>query len=445
MKLIFKKILFLWTILFSGFLFADGVLTSINISNASSVNEADAGSQKMIFTVTLSESPFLWTTVDYSTQNGSATAGDDYVAKSGSITFLAWETTKTIEIDILDDAIDESDESLYVNISTSATGYEVVDGKGDGYIIDNELTPLALTLHTRTELESDNNWVLNFTARLNQPAPAGGVTLTYETRDNTAVAVDDYIATSGSITIPEGSINGYIPVTIVGDVIPENSENFSVKILSMSTGILFIDEATGTINDDDTIEVDISSSDVSEGNSGDSNQMIFRIFLTKDYPLTTPLIINYQTGDGSDPTATANVDYTVKNGTVTFNQGEIEKLVYIDIIGDGDIEPNEYLKMTISGSSYIINNNAQSKIINDDGSYPAFSFDNSEFSIVEGDSGQKMLEFNLTLAEPALAGASFHYETWDIDAESMRCVGIMPEKLKLFGFKFCPYCSGEII
>jgi len=118
--------------------------------------------------------------------------------------------------------------------------------------------------------------------------------------------------------------------------------------------------------------------------------MVFKIFLAKAYPLTTPLTINYQTQDGSTPSATANVDYTSKSGSVTFNQGDIEKLVYVDIVGDNDIEPNEYLKLAISGSDYITKFDSQSLILNDDGNYPKISFSQNEFSITEGDSGKKI-------------------------------------------------------
>jgi len=69
-----KKFILLSTLISTHLLYADGVLTSIGINNAPSVSEADAGSKKMTFMVTLSESPLLFTTVNYTTVNGSATA-----------------------------------------------------------------------------------------------------------------------------------------------------------------------------------------------------------------------------------------------------------------------------------------------------------------------------------------------------------------------------------
>jgi|GEM_PF-2222895 len=418
MNSIFKKLLLVWTLFFTSFLYADGVVTTINISNATSVNEADAGSTKMKFTVTLSDTPFLFTKVHYTTSNGSATAGSDYVAKSGDLWFWTGQSSKTIEIEILDDNIDENNEYLYINVSTTATGYEVADGRGYGYIIDNEATPMEVRADNQTIAEPDaGTKSMNFKIYLNQPAPAGGVTANDATSDDTAVKNDDYIETTGSVTIPEGSSSVYVPVPIVGDLLPEAQEQFYLHLTSTNVGTLKSRRVIGYIYDSDAIRVDISSSDVQEGNSGDSNKMAFRIFLTKPYPLTTPLTISYQTQDGSAPSATAGYDYHAKSGSVTFNQGDTEKIVEVDIIGDEDIEPDENLKMIISGSRYIIDNSSESEILNDDGSYPGVNFTTTPFSITEGDVGKKNLEFTFTLDKPALAGTSFKYYTQDDEAK----------------------------
>ncbi len=414
-----KKFILLSTLISTHLLYADGVLTSIGINNAPSVSEADAGSKKMTFMVTLSESPLLFTTVNYTTVNGSATAGSDYVAQSGSLTFLAWDTSKTIEVDILDDTIYEGDENFYVQISTTASGYEV-SGSGQGYgtITDNELPPLEIRSSNVSITEGDiGTNPINFRIYLNQPAPTGGVTVNYNTADYTALANDDYTSTAGSVTIPAGQTEVYVPVPIVGDLTPEVQEKFYFKLTNTNVGTLKTTKVSGYIKDNDAINVRISSTNIQEGNLGDTHQMVFKIFLAKAYPLTTPLTINYQTQDGSTPSATANVDYTSKSGSVTFNQGDIEKLVYVDIVGDNDIEPNEYLKLAISGSDYITKFDSQSLILNDDGNYPKISFSQNEFSITEGDSGQKNLNFTFTLSKPALAGATFHYETWDNSAK----------------------------
>ena len=426
MNSILKKLLLLWSIFFINFLYADGTDIGIHFSDAS-VNES---TNKMTFTVTIDELPLSLLSsvgISYETLDaeGTATADVDYVpeAKSWSniILFTPYSPSlsKTIEIDILDDTIYEGSEYFYVQLSTTSNGYAIdADGKIKGTIIDDDTAPLELTLYNKSIAEGDSNNIIQFSANLNQPAPSGGVTLTYETEDGTAVVGEDYIATSGSMTIPAGTSNGLINVETIGDALPEGTESFKLKILSISTGTLANSESSCIIYDDDSIKVNISSSNVQEGSSGESNTMPFTIYLAKPYPLTTPLTINYQTADGSTPSATEGVDYIAKSGSVTFNQGDIEKIIEVELIEDSTLEPNEYLKMIISNSSYIVNDNAQSLIINDDGSYPSINFNESEVRIIEGDSGQQDLNFTLILSEPAPVDATFNYQTWNITAQN---------------------------
>ncbi|NEW60423.1 hypothetical protein GSY74_03935, partial [Sulfurovum sp. bin170] len=415
MNLLLKKLLLLLTLLFSTLLYADGEDISISISDVS----ANENSGTMTFTITISEAPILPITVDYSTLNGTATAGDDYVVKSDWLLFGAGISERNFEIELLDDTIYEGNENFYIQISTTETGYSTLNN-GTGTIVDNELAPLEIRSNNQSITEGDSATNdLRFKFYLNRIAPVGGVTITYNTSDNTATAGEDYNSTSGTVTIPEGESYVYVYVPIIGDLAPELQERFYLNLANTDVGTLKTTQVRGYINDNDAIEVDITSSSVQEGNIGDTNQMQFKIFLAdnKAYPLDTPLTISYQTGDGSTPTATANSDYAHKSGTVTFNKGEIEKFVYVDIIGDDDIEENEYIKMSITGE-HIINYSSQNRIINDDGSYPSIAFDDNSFSILEGDSEQRSLEFNLTLTQPALAGATFHYETRDGTAET---------------------------
>ena len=409
-------------VLFSNLLFGDGTDIRISIGDASSVYEHD---ETMSFTIQLTETPD-WgeeVVVNYSTHNNTAEAGEDYDATSGSVTFYGaslfpprlGDTTKTITVTIVDDTIHESSENFYVKITNNTEGYIVSDDKGYGTIYDDDALPIEARIHDRWEDERDNNWILNFTVRLNQNAPED-ITLNYTTQNSSAIAGDDYIASSGTVTIPTGSTDGYIPITIIGDTTPEDRENFKVKINSISRGTITRDTATGTIVDDDAIEVDITSDSVNEGDIGDHNSMQFKIFLTKEYPLDTPLTINYTTQDGSSPSATEGSDYDKTTGSVTFNKGEKEKIIDVPIIGDNIIEPDENLKMVISGSSYIINSSSQSKIINDDGSYPSVDFATGDFSIIEGNSSTKTLNFHFELNKDALADTYFYYYTQDDEA-----------------------------
>ena len=93
----------------------DGAVPAISISGPISVNEA---SGTATFTVVLSEASPASVLVNYNTNNGSALAGSDFTATTGSVTFAPGETSKTITINIADDAVFEGNENFQVNLST---------------------------------------------------------------------------------------------------------------------------------------------------------------------------------------------------------------------------------------------------------------------------------------------------------------------------------------
>ena len=96
------------------------------------------------FAVTLSRAPSGTVTVDYATADGTATAGEDYTAASGTLTFAAGESSKTVSVALLDDAIDEGEETFALKLS-NAQGAHVVDGEATGTIVNTDHMPKAWT------------------------------------------------------------------------------------------------------------------------------------------------------------------------------------------------------------------------------------------------------------------------------------------------------------
>ena len=89
-------------------------------------------------------------TVDYATSDGSAKAGEDYTATSGTLTFAAGEKTKTVNVPVLDDAVDEGEETFTFRLS-NATGGRIGDGEATGTIAnDDPLQKMWLSRFGRT-------------------------------------------------------------------------------------------------------------------------------------------------------------------------------------------------------------------------------------------------------------------------------------------------------
>jgi Ca2+-binding RTX toxin-like protein len=110
---------------------------TLSIDDVTVASEGDFGSATTAtFTVTLSRPSALTVTVDYTTVDGTATAGQDYFAESGTISFAPGSTSQTITIDIVGDSIPELDEDFSIVLS-NPDGAFIVDTIGRGTIIDD--------------------------------------------------------------------------------------------------------------------------------------------------------------------------------------------------------------------------------------------------------------------------------------------------------------------
>jgi len=110
---------------------------TLSINDVTVAAEGDFGSATTAtFTVSLSRASALTVTVDYTTVDGTATAGEDYFGESGTISFAPGQTGQTITIDIVGDAIPELDEDFSIVLSNS-DGAFIADTIGRGTIVDD--------------------------------------------------------------------------------------------------------------------------------------------------------------------------------------------------------------------------------------------------------------------------------------------------------------------
>ena len=112
---------------------------AISVADATVREEEGA---TLAFAVTLDRERETDVTVDYATSNGTATAGEDYVAQSGDLTFAAGETAKTVEVEVLDDLHDEGTETMTLTLS-NPSGARIADGTAIGTIENSDPMPKA--------------------------------------------------------------------------------------------------------------------------------------------------------------------------------------------------------------------------------------------------------------------------------------------------------------
>ena len=116
-------------------------LPTLAINNVTRA-EGNSGTTAFNFTVTLSAASATAVTVNYATSDGSATAGSDYNATSGTLTFAPGVLTQTITVNVIGDTVNEGTETFAVTLSTP-TNATLATAQGIGSIINDDVAAQA--------------------------------------------------------------------------------------------------------------------------------------------------------------------------------------------------------------------------------------------------------------------------------------------------------------
>lgn len=326
---------------------ADSAKVSLLAPIEATLPLAGVASRTATFTLALSRSSVYPVTVNYATADGTARAGADYVATSGSVTFAPGETRKTIEVHVIGDAVPEAQESFYVRLSNPVQA-TIADGEGMGTILDDDAPAPALPAVTigDVSLAEGNSGTknANFTIRLSAAATSP-VTVGYATANQTATAGGDYTAASGSVTFAPGETAKTLAIVIQGDTTYESDETFAVNLTSATGATLLDPQAIGRITNDDSVPptLGVTNASATEGASGG---IVFTIQLSQASQAI--VTVGYSTTDGS---AKAGSDYAAASGTLTFAPGTISRTITIQSIDDVMAEPSETFTLNLFGAT----------------------------------------------------------------------------------------------
>ncbi|MFC3176962.1 retention module-containing protein, partial [Undibacterium amnicola] len=254
----------------------DGAVPVISISGPVSVNEA---SGTVTFMVVLSEASPASVLVNFNTSNGSALAGSDFTATTGSVTFAPGETSKTITINIADDAVFEGGENFQVNLSTptnatigSGTAVTTIQDDGNGLGGTNDDRPIVVNVSSPSVVEGGN---LVFTISLSGTSTTA-TTVTVTPSSGSAILGTDTglqeVSTDGgatwsvlgsTVTVPAGANGFQVRVATINDGLLEGAETINLSAATaQNTGAVV---GVGTITDGTVPTVSISGpADVNE-------------------------------------------------------------------------------------------------------------------------------------------------------------------------------------
>ena len=202
--------------------------------------EGTSGVQNAAVTVTLSGPLNKSVSVDYGTANGAATAGSDYTAAVGRLTFARGETVKTILVPVYGDQIPEQNESFYVYLSNSK-GAMIADNNGGVTIVDS--SPRLSIGATGGDEGSVFTFTVTLASALDTPFTVDFTTgdTIYADGPGYADAGLDYVATSGTLTFAPGETTKTFTVQTLVDAEVEYDEYFFVRLSNPSTPVFFPD------------------------------------------------------------------------------------------------------------------------------------------------------------------------------------------------------------
>ena len=346
--------------------------TAVSIDDVSIV-EGDSGTTDFDFTVSLEQPCAVTVTVDYATSDDTATAGSDYVATSGTLTFIPEDTEETITVQVNGETVAELDETFNVDLSDPGPPGDltITDALGVGAVQNDDAT---LSIDDVTLPEGDSGTKdFDFTVSIPYPSHLP-VSVNFTTADQTATVADsDYQANSGLLTISPGDTSDTAKVLVNGDTRNEDNETFEV-ILNGATNATITDPlGIGTIENDDSEVVWTNVTDNSDityfgtrfnRRTGRYSMMAKWTNIGETDPLGEPLHIVIDSIT-PDTVTCANEDGT--------NGDEKPYYDYSDLVGDGKLEPGE----TSAAKQLIFNNPSRVR----------FSFDVSCWAVVEGGDG----------------------------------------------------------
>ncbi len=329
--------------------------------------EGNSGSSTFVFTVTRSGSTTGTTNVNWATApSGGTTAGtgtcsgsEDYITASGSHSFTAGQTTKTISVTVCGNTTVEADEIFVVNLS-AVTGGTISDAQGAGTITNDDAAAATLAINDVTQAEGNSGsstFVFTVTrsgsttgtTNVNwATAPSGGTTA----GTGTCSGSEDYITASGSHSFTAGQTTKTISVTVCGNTTVEADEIFVVNLSAVTGGTISDAQGAGTITNDDAAAATLAINDVTqaEGNSGSST---FVFTVTRSGSTTGTTNVNWATAPSGGTTAgtgtcSGSEDYITASGSHSFTAGQTTKTISVTVCGNTTVEADEIFVVNLS-------------------------------------------------------------------------------------------------
>jgi len=312
------------------------------VNDPVTVKEGAAGSAgQATFTITLDAPSGKTVQVNYATVDGTAIAGEDYQAVSGTFTFSPGQTVKRVTVNFIGDTKAELNEAFFLDLKTPVNA-TVADSRGRVYVRNDDGGEIFIDDAPPIFEENSGTTAQTFIVRLAATSPnPNTVTVDWTTANGTAGPAD-YVVASGTLSFAPGETSKTITVQVKGDTTVEPTETYKVNLTHPTFAVIGDSQGIAYIKNDDGPQIFID--DALIVNEGDSGTTLQAFTVRLDVVSTSTVTVDFATADG---TAKAGEDYVARSGRLTFMPGEVRKTIAVQVNGDTVVEPNEAYRVEL--------------------------------------------------------------------------------------------------
>ena len=323
-------------------------ITLLVLPNKPTLSIADAvaaepasGTGTAAVPVTLSTPSASTVTVAFATANGTAIAGTDYTATSGTVTFGPGETTRTILVPVMNDGVSPEPSKTFTVSLSAPTEASLADDEATVTIVDISAVQ-KLDWGAASYATTEGGTAVVTLRRSN--GSTNTLKVSYSTVDGTATAPDDYTSASGTLTFAPGVLSQTIKIATRQDTVDEGNETLLLRLFSVTGPAALGPRRTAlvTITDNDkagVIQFAAPTYSVSEG-AGTAT-----VKLTRTGGLAGPLTVTCSVIGGGSAIAS---DYTFTSASVPFAAGQTTASLSFPILQDATPEGDETVSLGLS-------------------------------------------------------------------------------------------------
>ena len=277
--------------------------------------------------------------------DGTAIALGDYNNASVTVNFTPGETSKTIVIPIVNDAIYEPDETINLTL-TNPTGGAALGSQTTATltILDNDPPQQGILAFSRSSYSiNENGTAVTQVTVMRSGGSDGEVSATINLFNGSATAPSDYNSSPIIVNFANGETSKTVVIPIVNDTVYEANETINLTLTNPTGGAIIRGQNTAVVtivNDD--IELNFSSRTY---NAGENGVPAAQVTVNRAGITSVPVGVTLLLRNG---TATAPDDYLDTPIAVTFAPGETSKTVTIPIVDDEQLEANETILLSLT-------------------------------------------------------------------------------------------------